>query len=60
MIVSLDLTKDEIVILQYLIGSANRPGRDPLKDTYELREDEPEDPYAALRTLDAKVSAIKY
>lgn len=50
--IELDLTKDELQILMYLISSADSPhARDPLKDTYELGKDEPEDPYGALRTM---------
>jgi len=54
--VTLDLTKDEWTILQYVIHGANSPyAADPLKDTYELGDDEPKDPYGALETLAKKL-----
>ena len=55
--ITLDLTKDELTILKYVIPVDN--WGDPLKDTYELREDEPEDPYAVLATLRQKIRALK-
>lgn len=50
----LDLTKDELTILVYLLSITEHEG-DPLKDTYELGDEEPKDPYAALKSMSAKV-----
>lgn len=54
----LDLTKDELTILRYVVPDG-RHG-DPLKDTYELGKDEPEDPYAVLKTLYAKICKLRW
>lgn len=55
---SVELTKDELTILQYVMPDP-RFG-DPLKDIYELREDEPEDPYVVLKTLTKKVYQLNW
>ena len=54
----LKLTKDELTILQYVIPGDSYG--DPLKDTYELGDDEPEDPYGALSTLHTKVQRLNW
>lgn len=59
---TIELTKDELTILHYVMprdwgGSFDG---DPLKDTYELHEDEPEDPYATLRTLVGKIGKLAW
>lgn len=55
--ITLNLTKDELTILKYIVPVDS--WGDPLKDTYELGDDEPEDPYKALATLRKKIYAIK-
>jgi hypothetical protein len=54
--ITLDLTKDELTILKYVIPCDS--WGDPLKDTYELGDDEPEEPYKVLATLREKIYAI--
>ena len=54
--IELDLTKDELTVLLYVVDSADSPyAGDPLKDVYELREDEPDDPYGSLKSMAAKL-----
>ena len=55
---SITLTKDELTILQYVIP--RDAWGDPLKDTYELGENEPEDPYAVLKTLNDKIAKLRW
>lgn len=55
--ITLDLTKDELTILKYVIPVDD--WGDPLKDTYELGDDEPERPYDVLESLREKIYAIK-
>lgn len=53
------LTVDESTILRYLVRAAASPyARDPLKDTYELGNKEPANPYAALKSLASKFAAL--
>jgi hypothetical protein len=54
----LKLTKDELTILQYIIPDGQ--WGDPLKDTYELGDDEPDDPYGALDSLRPKVFSLRW
>jgi hypothetical protein len=55
--IKLDLTKDELTILLYVVNGANsKYAADPLKDTYELGDDEPKDPYKALRSMAKKLN----
>lgn len=54
----LELTKDGLTILKYVIPSDS--WGDPLKDTYELGSDEPENPYAVLKEVYRKVTALKW
>jgi hypothetical protein len=54
----LDLTKDELTILRYVIPCDS--WGDPLKDTYELGSNEPENPYAVLKELHAKVMKLRW
>ena len=57
----LELTKDEFEILGYVMSITNSPfACDPLKDVYEMEDDEPEDPYGALDTLAKKVYALQW
>lgn len=56
----LDLTKDEHTILNYIISISSSDYGDPLKDTYELGDDEPEDKYEVLKSLAKKVHAMKW
>lgn len=50
-----DITKDELVILQYVIDTNDGDGfGDPLKDVYELGDDRPNDPYEALKSAARK------
>ncbi len=58
-VVELTLTKDELTVLKYLIAQAEHEG-DPLKDTYELGDEEPGDPYKAMGTLIKKVAKLKW
>ena len=54
--VELDLTKDELTVLTYLVSVADTPHTDPLKDIYEVGEDDkPEEPYKALKTMAKKI-----
>ena len=56
----LNLTKDELTVLKYLIGDADSPyACDPLKDIYEV-DDEPEDPYAALKSMAKKLYKLAW
>lgn len=56
--IEIDLTKDELTVLLYIVGGADHPlARDPLKDIYETGDDEPEDPYAALKSMAKKLYA---
>lgn len=55
---TLELTKDELTILQYVIPADS--WGDPLKDTYELGDDEPRDRYAVLATLYKKVNKLSW
>jgi hypothetical protein len=55
---NLELTKDELTIMKYVIP--RNPVGDPLKDTYELGDDEPDDPYAVLRSLYRKVNKLRW
>lgn len=58
---ALALTKDELTVLQYVIDDASSPyAADPLKDIYELGDDEPEEPYEALKTGAAKFLALDW
>ena len=57
--VVLELTKDERAVLHYVVGGAAADDSDPLKDIYELGDDEPADPYAALRSMAAKLSRAR-
>jgi len=52
----LDLTKDELTILKYVIPDSS--WADPLKDTYELGDDEPENPYEVLDSLHKKINQL--
>lgn len=54
-----NLTKDELTILQYVVPHYDGWG-DPLKDTYELGDDEPDDPYAVLKTLKKKIDRLTW
>ncbi len=54
----LKLTKDELTILKYVMPDS-RWG-DPLKDTYELEDNEPDDPYAVLKAVGSKVFGLKW
>lgn len=51
------LTKDERTILRYVMSTLDPEYGDPLKDTYELGDDEPKDPYATLKSLIEKIVA---
>ena len=55
---TIELTKDELTVLHYVVPDDNRG--DPLKDTYELGDDEPEDPYAVLQTLRNKINGLNW
>lgn len=55
----LELSKDELTILKYVFGSLESYG-EPLKDTYELCDDEPDDPEVVLRALDAKIRGLRW
>jgi oligoribonuclease (3'-5' exoribonuclease) len=54
---ALTLTKDERVILRYLLGELEILG-EPLKDTYQLGEDEPADKDAVMASLLRKLYTI--
>lgn len=54
----LNLTKDELTILKYVVPDSN--SGDPLKDTYELGDDEPEDPYKVLGSLYKKIAKLRW
>lgn len=54
--VELDLTKDELTVLRYIVSRADSPyAADPLKDIYECMDDEPENPYKALGSMANKL-----
>lgn len=53
---TITLTKDELTILHYVVPYDNHG--DPLKDTYELGDDEPQDPYKALASLRSKLDRL--
>ena len=54
--IELDLTKDELTVLTYVVSRADSPyAADPLKDIYECEEDEPEEPYEALGSMAKKL-----
>lgn len=57
---TLALTKDELTVLQYLVATNSDEWGDPLKDIYEVGDDEPEDPYQALATAAAKVKELSW
>lgn len=54
------LTKDELTILKYLLSTNDGEWGDPLKDTYELGDDEPDDPYAALKSMSSKIYKLTW
>jgi hypothetical protein len=56
--VILALTEDELTILHYVVPHDTHG--DPLKDTYELGDAKPDDPYATLGTLRAKLNKISW
>lgn len=55
---TIKLTKDELTILKYVVPYDS--DGDPLKDTYELQDDEPEEPYAVLKTLRKKLDKMSW
>jgi hypothetical protein len=57
---TLELTKDELTILRYVMDITTSAWGDPLKDTYELGKDEPDDPYAVQATLRGKVHQLRW
>lgn len=56
---ALKLTKDEMHILKYAMAILE-VDRDPLKDTYEMGDDEPEEPYTALNDVTKKIYAMRW
>lgn len=57
--ITIELTKDELTILRYVMHDTEYTG-EPLKDTYELGEDEPEDPYVVLGILRDKIRSLSW
>jgi hypothetical protein len=57
--VELELTKDELLVLMYVVPSDS--SGDPLKDIYDTERQfnhEIAQPYAALKTLHAKIAKL--
>lgn len=55
--IELDITKDELAVLLHLVNVANDYSSDPLKDIYEIGDDAPAEPYAALSSMAEKLNA---
>lgn len=52
------LTRDELTVITYLVQISDPEYGDPLRNIYELGDNEPADPYGTLRSLRRKVRDI--
>lgn len=57
---TLNLTRDELTILRYVLSISDGSNGDPLRNSYELQDEEPEDVYATVKDLGRKVIKLHW